>query len=250
MRRVIAPLVILTMAGCSNALYFGTYSRIGIDASTDGAGIGAKHSEIVVSPTKSDGSAHDVLGRADHDLSLISAVIDEEFAVGEAARCAAARVVSQQDAAKGFVAIDPNDPSTISEVDGQENTKLIFGAHTSYSLVDLAWGESAVRGINFGFKRSVGVRMPIKDDSLGSAYTRIRLNTLSASELNDPNEPGYAPPDPNNPGPPVSRTGGVRTKSVFATGVAAIIMANERASEITEVEGAKAGYQCIVSDGS
>jgi hypothetical protein len=34
--------IVIICSGCANSLYMGTYTRVGIDASTDGAGIGYK----------------------------------------------------------------------------------------------------------------------------------------------------------------------------------------------------------------
>src|SRR5690349_17343252 len=90
--------VSLILCGCAtdNALYFGSYSRVGIDVSTDGAGIGAKNGMVNVSAPKPNGGAYDLLGQNDTDLSFTKAIISETVAVGPAALCAAKK---QRDAA-------------------------------------------------------------------------------------------------------------------------------------------------------
>lgn len=84
-----------TIAGCSHdSLYFGSYTRVGIDASATGAGIGVKNAALNIAPPKSNGQLYDVLGTTDMDLGYTYAVINEEIAVGDAANCAAQKIKS------------------------------------------------------------------------------------------------------------------------------------------------------------
>lgn len=70
-------------AGCTkDAIYFGTYTRVGIDASTDGAGIGLKNSALNIARTREDGRAFDMLGSMDMDLGYTYVIVDEKVAWG------------------------------------------------------------------------------------------------------------------------------------------------------------------------
>ena len=128
---------VLFFTGCSNdALYFGTYTRAGIDASTDGAGIGLKNAALNIARTREDGRAFDILGSMDMDMGYTYVIIDEKVAVGDAAKCAAMKEHSV-DAKEQFM-------------DGAERPAVgpvIFGAYTSWSLVDLSWGGAGAKGM-------------------------------------------------------------------------------------------------------
>jgi len=86
----------LLLSGCASndALYFGSYTRVGIDASVDGIGIGAKNAALNITPPKKEGGAFDVIGTSDIDIAYTNAVVKEVIAVGEAAKCAARKKTS------------------------------------------------------------------------------------------------------------------------------------------------------------
>lgn len=160
---------IVVISGCTSnkSLYFGTYTRIGIDASSDGAGIGAKNAALNITPPKEGGGAFDVLGTSDLDIAYTNAVIKEVVAVGEAAKCAA-RKTPVAKTVEAYTKSSP-EPSAVGPI--------IFGTYSSWSLLDLSWGGATSTGINFGYKRGTGVKMPIVNDSVGSVYASISVNT-------------------------------------------------------------------------
>lgn len=205
------------MAGCSStseSLYFGTYTRVGIDASTDGVGIGVKNSTVQITPPKKDGSSFDVVGTSDIDLGYTYAIIEETVAVGAAAVCA-----SKAQTEKSVTEVVSNQRSSTEVV----YDSVIFGAFTSWSLLDLNVGaNSPSQGINFGYKRGVGVKMPIKDDKVGSIFAKITVNNSKSDRVSQPYD------------------GGTRTVQTFATGIPAIIMSSRASKAITgddSVEG-------------
>ena len=202
----------LALGGCANALYFGTYTRVGIDASTDGAGIGAKNEALNIAPPKKDGSAFDVLGTSDLDISLSKVVISEVVAVGEAARCAASK---KKDAKISTLVTHGTEAKKVGNV--------IFGTYSSWSLVDLSWGNATAKGINFGYKSGTGVRMPVVDDDVGSVYAKITVN--STGEV-------------GNDIAKTSQVGGTRATHSFATGTAAIIKASAEANALNNTKDA------------
>lgn len=197
----------LGLSGCANddSLYFGTYTRIGIDASTDGFGIGAKNAALNKTPTKKNGEAFDVLGTSDLDIAYTNTVIKEVIAVGEAARCAARKKSIPEVEASGFKDID--EPPIVGP--------LIFGTYSSWSLLDLSWGDAISTGINFGYKRGTGVKMPIINDQVGSAFASITVNTTDNSTV-----------------VAGSNINGTRNTHTFATGRAAIIKASQEAKAL------------------
>lgn len=196
-------LVLFFIAGCStnDSLYFGTYTRVGIEASTDGAGIGAKNAAFNIMPPKDDGSAFDVIGTSDIDIAYTQTVIKETFAVGKAAVCAASKEVLIDSA------------SLEDEEEVPSVGPIIFGTYSSWSLLDLSWGDSIATGINFGYKRGTGVKMPVVEDHVGSVYASISVNTTTGETI-----------------APKSNIDGTRSIHTFATGTAAIIKASQEAN--------------------
>lgn len=201
----------LGLAGCvnDNSLYFGTYTRIGIDASSDGVGIGAKNAALNVTPTKLDGTAFDVLGTSDLDIAYTNTVIKEVVAVGDAAKCAAQKEVEAEFAEA--IMDEKVEPAAVGP--------LIFATYSSWSLLDLSWGDTIASGINFGYKRGTGIKMPIVNDQVGSAYASITVNTTDGDTIADK-----------------SNIGGTRNKHTFATGKAAIIKASQEADILNDDE--------------
>jgi len=209
----------LMLCSCvtDNALYFGSYSRVGIDVSSDGAGIGVKNATLNVSAPKENGGAFDLLGQNDTDLSFKDAVIRETVAAGPAAICAAKK---------------EKDPAVESQQVRKARSKpgkIYFGTYTSFSLVDLNWGGSPSPGINFGYKRGVGLRLPVVDDSVGSAFASIEINTTDEDRTvapagvlasDQPTDTGAGPEQI-----PKTQIKGVRSRQIFATGEAAVIKA-------------------------
>ncbi len=216
------------LAGCVNSkknLYFGTYTRIGIDASANNSGIGFKTAAIKVAPPKKNGKSFDVLAQSDVTLSYFDVVVDEVVAVGDPAKCAsylnpaqyAATLRSQQNL----------NPKNIDAFQIASNTSqfshgpIIYGASTGWSLIDLSWGGTPGAGINFGYKRTVGIKMPVVDNNIGDAYARIQINSSNDSKTN-----GTAPISLTNKG--------TRTINSFATGQAAIIKAANQAQLLND----------------
>ena len=211
----------ILISGCASnsSLYFGTYTRIGIDASTDGAGIGAKNAALNVTPPKKDGSAFDVLGTSDLDIAYTNTVIKEVVAVGQAAKCAAIKKPVASDVAT-FTKSSP-EPSAVGPI--------IFGTYSSWSLLDLSWGGATSTGINFGYKRGTGVKMPIVNDNVGSVYASISINTTDNGLIAEK-----------------TNIGGTRNKHTFATGQAAIIKASEESKALNGGDVSYAG--CLNSN--
>jgi hypothetical protein len=213
----------VTLSGCaSDSLYFGTYTRVGIDASSDGAGIGAKNAALNIAPPKKDGSAFDVLGTSDLDLSYNNALIHEVFAVGDAAICAS------YTSKAAYVAGEKRQPNVSQK--GAPGA-LIFGSYTSWSLLDLSWGSATGTGINFGYKRGVGVKLPIVKDQVGPVFASVWINTLKSTD--------------SPAGAPQSATKGSRSVYVFATGYAAVIKASEGAAQLNGNDPAYANAGCL-----
>lgn len=196
-------LLISTTAGCSHdSLYFGSYTRVGIDASATGAGIGVKNAALNIAPPKSDGQLYDVLGTTRMDLGYTYAAINEEIAIGDAANCAAQKTKSTQ-------------INALSDV-GKTSGAVVFGAYTSWALLDFSWGDATSKGIHLGYKRGIGVRVPVREDNVGAVYANTTLNTTDREVLGAPN----------------SEFGGSRYSQTFATGKAAIIKASGRSAEL------------------
>jgi len=219
--KYLVVLGIIFMSGCTSnkSLYFGTYTRVGIDVSSDGAGIGAKNAALNITPPKEDGSAFNVLGTSDLDIAYTNAVIKEVIAVGEAAKCAAIKV-PVNDGRKSLAAFS-SEPSAVGAI--------IFGTYSSWSLLDLSWGGDMSTGINFGYKRGTGVKMPIINDSVGSVYASISVNTTNDGTVTEQ-----------------TNIGGTRNKHTFATGQAAILKASEEASALNGGDSSYVG--CIGSN--
>ncbi|HDZ07847.1 hypothetical protein [Pseudohongiella sp.] len=209
-------LLAILISGCASnkSLYFGTYTRIGIDASSDGVGIGAKNAALNTAPAKKDGGAFDVLGTSDLDIAYTNTVIEEVVAVGQAAICAAQKA-PVADNVKAFTELLPK-PS--------EGGSVIFGTYSSWSLLDLSWGGATSTGINFGYKRGTGVKMPIVNDNVGSVYASISVNTTDDDLV-----------------APKTNIGGTRNVHTFATGEAAIIKASEESRALNGNDAAYAG---------
>ena len=203
----------LMLAGCASndSLYFGTYTRVGIDASSDGVGIGAKNAALNVTPPKSDGTAFDVLGTSDLDIAYTNTVIKEIVAVGEAAKCAAS--IKPRAELEAALLATASEPAAVGP--------LIFVTYSSWSLLDLSWGDATATatGINFGYKRGTGIKMPIVDDQVGSAYASITVNTTDSDTVADK-----------------SNISGTRNRHTFATGQAAIIKASQEAKVLNDNE--------------
>lgn len=197
------------LVGCSTTdrLYIGTYTRVGIDASQDGAGggIGVKNVAMTIAPTKASGEAYDILGTTDIDLAFTNLVLAETIATGEAAECASGKGQATQLASKAVGKTEQPGP-------------LIFAAATSWSLLDVSLGEAVGPGISFGYRRTVGISMPIKNETIGSTFASVSISTL------DKDHPSTA-----------SKTEVTGTRSVytFATGKASVNMAQKYASKIT-----------------
>src|SRR5688572_2608315 len=203
MQKLCFLLAAICLSGCSHSIYFATHTRVGIDASTDGAGIGGKTAAIAYAPPKKDGSAFDILGYSDIDASYKDTVMDEEFAIGAAAVCAASTAAKME---------------VLQAAAEEKASPLIFGSYSSFSLVELSWGNSVSTGITFGYKRGAGIRMPIgKDDKIGDAYARVTVNTTDTDRDNALK----------------SNLGGIRYMHTFATGKAAVLKARARADELT-----------------
>jgi hypothetical protein len=210
--RYLLILLISTTAACGHdSLYFGSYTRVGIDASATGAGVGVKNAALNIAPPKSDGQLYDVIGTTDMDLGYTYAVINEEIAVGDAANCAAQKQRSTH--------VD-----ALSD-GGKTSGAVVFGAYTSWALLDLSWGDATSKGIHFGYKRGVGVRVPVREDSVGAVYANTMLNTTNKAAL----------------GTPKSEFGGARYSQTFATGKAAIIKASGRSAQLNGGDNSYAG---------
>jgi hypothetical protein len=207
--KYILLLLVCAATGCSHdSLYFGSYTRIGIDASATGAGIGVKNAALNISPPKSSGELYDVIGTTDIDIGYTYAIINEEIAIGDAANCAASNKK-----------IDLNSFADTGKTSGA----VVFGAYTSWALFDFSWGDATSKGIHLGYKRGVGVRVPVQDDKVGAVYANTTLNTTNdVSFVNIK-----------------SSQGGTRYSQTFATGKAAVIRAAGRA---TSLNGGASGY--------
>jgi len=207
----------LALAGCAtDSLYFGTYTRVGIDASKDGAGIGAKNAALTIAPPKKDGTAFDVLGTSDIDIAYTDVVIKEVVAVGDAAKCAAMTSKASGGNAAAQIQSEQAQPPAVGPV--------IFGAYTSWSLLDLSWGGATATGINFGYKRGVGVKLPIVNDTVGAVYASVTVNTTDGETV-----------------APKSNVGGTRNRYIFATGSAAVTKAAQEASSLNGGDSSYAG---------
>lgn len=204
------------LCGCAKSLYFGSHTRIGVDASAGGAGIGFKNSILNITPTKESGEAFNVLGSADADIAYTGLILHEIVAVGEAAICAAKKSNENENL--------PTDPPPDAIGKGPSALgPVIFGVNTSFSLLDLSWGNGTTQGVNIGFKRDVGVRMPIVENHVGSAYAEIFINTTNQGKAESK-----------------SAIGGTKSSYTFATGEAAIIKASKKA----DVINGEKGYGC------
>lgn len=215
--RLVAISLLSLLAGCStsNSVFVGTYTRVGIDASQagGGAGIGMKNLALTIAPTKEGGQPFDVVGTSDIDLAVTEFALHEVVATGPAALCATRQMTVEAARAKARE-VDNKDAQAGA---APSTGPLIFVASTSFSLVDVGVGEADGAGINLGYKRTVGVRMPIRNNTLGAAYASVGINS-TASDF------GRAPK---------SAIGGVRSQYTFATGQAAVNQAKADAAALT-----------------
>lgn len=198
-----------TLSGCSSpdTLYVGTYTRVGIDASQNsaGGGIGFRNVALTVAPTNANGDAYDVLGTTDVDLAFRNLVLVETVATGEAAVCASGKSKVSE-----LVAV-------IKQGNQPKPGPLIFVADTSWSLLEVSMGDAVGPGITFGYRRIVGIRMPVKNEHIGSAYGSVSISTL------DTDHPSNAEP---------TKIGGTRSVYTFATGIASVNMAQKYAKQV------------------
>jgi len=209
---------LLFITGCQSkdVLYFGTYTRVGVDASTDGGGIGVKNAAFNITPQQEDGNVFSVLGTSDIDVSYFDTVINEVFAVGDAAKCASSKIALA----------DPQDALGISQQSNSLIKPIVFATYSSWSLVDLSFGNATAVGINFGYKRGTGVKMNVVNGKVGSVYSSTSVNTTSNSATENI--------------APKSNISGTRNKHVFATGDAALIKASQEAPKLN---GGDSNYQ-------
>lgn len=231
---LLITVISLFLSGCANKdLYLASYSRVGIDGSTNGAGIGAKSGYIKVSPTKPDGSPYTVLGSSDIDVSITNVIIEEVLATGMAAICAANKktdpaLVAPTDKINAFI-LEKMEDRSISVTQGKSPT-LIFGSYSSWSLIDLSWAEASSQGINFGYKRSTGLKIPTPSGSedIASVYAKVTVNTTS------------------DKGQYTTRINGIRNTHTFATGAAAIIKASRNANILSGLAASnQSGLGCL-----
>ncbi|MFJ2683344.1 hypothetical protein ACIOYV_06345 [Pseudomonas sp. NPDC087342] len=207
LKNVALWVAVVSLSGCStDSLFVGTYTRVGIDASQDGAGggIGVKNVAMTIAPTKANGQAYDVLGTTDVDLAFSNLVLSETVATGEAAVCASGKSKVTELIALAEKATKPQGP-------------LIFVASTSWSLLEVSLGEATGPGISFGYRRTVGIRMPIKNETIGSTFASVSISTVD-------NDHGSTAPK--------TEIGGTRSVYTFATGKASVNMAQKYASKI------------------
>lgn len=200
---------VFSLTGCAapDALFVGTYTRLGIDASQSGAGggIGFKNVAITVAPTKTTGEAYDILGTTDVDLAFDKLALVETVATGEAAVCASGKSTVADLAKK------------LEETERKSRGPLIFLADTSWSLIEVSMGEAAGPGISFGYRRTVGIRMPIKNENIGSVYASVSISTLDTDHANTAKK---------------TEVDGIRSVYTFATGAASVKMAQRYATDI------------------
>jgi hypothetical protein len=187
------------LSGCANTVYFGTSTRLAIDFSSDGAGIGYKNSQMAVVPPKENGTEFSVLGSSDIDISLSKIMIDEEFATGEAAEYASQNKVFKS---------EPN----------PAHGNLLFGAYTSVSIIDLNFGvTNPFQGATFGYKRATATIVPIVDNSLRSVYAKTSINSEQYDAETNPCG---------------TKTDGLRFVQLFATGEAAVNLAKKNQASL------------------
>src|SRR3989338_6051254 len=159
---------VASLSGCStDSLFVGTYTRVGIDASQDGAGggVGVKNVAMTIAPTKPGGEAYDVLGTTDVDLAFTNLVLSEIVATGQAAVCASGKSKA-------------SDLVTQANAELKSLGPLVFVAATSWSLLEVSFGEATGPGISFGYRRAVGIRMPIKNETIGSTFASVSISTV------------------------------------------------------------------------
>lgn len=213
MTKLCAPITLIIMVlstGCTNRVYFGTSTRFALDASSTTAGLGYKAAQFAYIPPKKDGGEYSVLGKSDVDLSITNIVVEEEFATGQAAECAADRDFK------------------INNAEEARTTKgnLVFGAYTSASLIDVNFGSAnPFAGASIGYKRETATVIPITEDGLlRSVYAKSNISSLD-----------YSTTETNG-----SKTGGVRFRQIFATGKAAVMVARDKLPSIAATSGATA----------
>lgn len=199
---VVSTLTAVFLSGCANKVYFGTATSLAIDFSSNGAGIGYKNSQMAIVPPKENGTEFSVLGSSDIDISLSKIMIDEEFATGEAAEYASQDNLSNQN---------------LNTTHGN----LLFGAYTSVSIIDLNFGvTNPFQGATFGYKRATATIIPIVDDSLRSVYAKTSINSEQYDAQTNPCG---------------TKTDGLRFVQLFATGKAAVTLAEQNRTSLETV---------------
>ncbi|WP_295879957.1 hypothetical protein [uncultured Thiohalocapsa sp.] len=196
---VLCLLASMGASGCGGpSVYFAGYTRIGVDASVDGAGVGVRQSAVTLSPPRADGGAHDLAAVTDMDLSLTDLVISQDLATGDAANALS------------------TDGNSLAPQRGtgqfEEDSRLLFGSFTSWSLLEVNAPDSASPGILFGFKRAVALRVPVRKDRIGATYAGVDINTTG---------------DRHHGVPASALPGGVRNSYRFATGRPAVALAKQ-----------------------
>lgn len=201
-------LSLVASVGCSNRVYFGTSTRFALDASSTTVGLGYKAAQFAYIPPKQGGGEYSVLGRSDVDISITDIVVNEEFATGQAADCAAAASSSVKMA---LVSESNKDP---------KKGNLVFGSYFSMSFLDINFGSSnPFAGASVGYKRESATVIPLTENGhLRSVYADTRVNSLAHSTGEDDG----------------TRTNGIRFKQVFATGKAAVYVAKKSVASLTK----------------
>ena len=203
-----AIILLITMAitACSNRVYFGTSTRWALDASSTTIGLGYKAAQFAYIPPKKDGGEYSVLGKSDVDISVANIVVEEEFATGQAADCAAA-------APQATMQLSVKKEKT-------DKGSLAFGSYFSMSFLDINFGSTnPFAGASIGYKRETATVIPITESyHLRSVYAKTFINTLDSSSAPESG----------------TQTGGIRFIQVFATGKAAVYAARENVKSLTE----------------
>lgn len=207
-KKTLGAVIILALStGCAkNTVYFGTNTNLAVDfdVTSRSANIGYKNSQFASIPPKEDGTSFSVLGQSDVDVSISDMVIDEVFATGLAAECAASKPI-------------PADALT-----GADKTKygtLLFASYFSVSLFDVNLGATnPFLGGSIGYKRATATVIPIKKNHLRSVYAKNSVNTLKHDATTQQNG---------------TQTDGIRFKQDFATGEASLFMASKNAKILT-----------------
>ncbi len=216
-----AAVVLASLIGCAkNTVYFGTNTNLAIDvdASSGSANIGYKNSQFASIPPKDDGTSFSILGSSDVDVSISDMVIEEEFATGLAAECAASRKTKKGDD---------------KEEDKTQYGTLLFASYFSVSLFDVNLGaDNPFLGASIGYKRSTATVIPIKNDKLRSVYAKTSVNTLPYESSDSGSTTNKGNNDTR------THTKGIRFKQDFATGRASQYLASYNAKSLTKIDNA------------